>query len=414
MFEEAFKREEIFLVRKINLKGQSYESRMICNDFDEDNYAKIWTQNHLLGKKIKYLPKRNLNIVDFCCSVGGLSLGAFEAAKSLQFNPNSLFAVDIDKSALATYSANFNPKIKKNISISKLIDFSLSPLSENNLYSYPPEILDKDLKKLIGQVDLFISGPPCQGHSNLNNKSRKNDPRNNLYLDVVTIAITLKSKTIVIENVHGVINDNKNVIDYAKKIFNSNGYEIIEKVINADDVGGGQTRKRHFLIASLNPALDPGIIIKSFNRPKITVGDLIGLKPINISNEQLINIPSYSKKNIERINYLFDNNLYDLPNHVRPDCHKNGHSRPAVYGRLSWDKPSPTITTGFMSPGRGRYIHPKERRCLNPHEAARIQGFPDTFMFIDFTPTKIAKWIGDAVPFSLAYVASLSAITALI
>jgi DNA (cytosine-5)-methyltransferase 1 len=128
-------------------------------------------------------------------------------------------------------------------------------------------------------------------------------------------------------------------------------------------------------------------------------------------------VPILSAENQARIDYLFDRDIYDLPNDVRPDCHKNGHSYPSVYGRLDWDKPSQTITTGFNSPGRGRYIHPSQRRVITAREAARIQGFPDNFVFMpnDQVPSRslLYKWIGDAVPTWLGYPAVLTALSGL-
>ena len=75
--------------------------------------------------------------------------------------------------------------------------------------------------------------------------------------------------------------------------------------------------------------------------------------------------------------------LHELPDHERPDCHKDGdHNRAAVYGRLYWDKPSPTITTGYMSPGRGRVHTSKRAKGINSlMKLQRIQGFPDSFHF---------------------------------
>ena len=70
-----------------------------------------------------------------------------------------------------------------------------------------------------------------------------------------------------------------------------------------------------------------------------------------------------------------------------------------MYGRLRWDQPAQTITTGFGSMGQGRYVHPARRRTITPHEAARLQTFPDTFDFGDVTSRKaLAKMIGNAVP----------------
>lgn len=107
-----------------------------------------------------------------------------------------------------------------------------------------------------------------------------------------------------------------------------------------------------------------------------------------------------SEENVKRVNYLFDNDLYDLPDTERPTCHRTKkHKYKAVYGRLHWDKPSPTITGGFGSMGQGRFVHPLRRRVITAHEAARIQGFPDFFDFsLVSTRTALYEMIGNAVP----------------
>ena len=120
-----------------------------------------------------------------------------------------------------------------------------------------------------------------------------------------------------------------------------------------------------------------------------------------------------SKKNVNRINWLFDNEEHDLALHMRPDCHLNGTTYTAVYGRMHKGRPAPTLTTGFMTPGRGRFVHPVRPRVLTPREAARIQGFPDTYRWKspDAPEPKsqlLAKWIGDAVPMPLGHAAALS------
>ena len=122
-----------------------------------------------------------------------------------------------------------------------------------------------------------------------------------------------------------------------------------------------------------------------------------------------------SKENAGRIEFLFANDALDLPPSERPVCHREGTTYQAVYGRMSKKLPAPTITTGFMSPGRGRFVHPTRPRTLTPREAARLQGFPDTFRFTldpEKPPTRhqLAKWIGDAVPMPLGYLAALSAL----
>ena len=121
-----------------------------------------------------------------------------------------------------------------------------------------------------------------------------------------------------------------------------------------------------------------------------------------------------SETNQARIDWLFDNDEYELGLAERPESHQKGTTYTAVYGRMRKDGPAPTLTTGFMSPGRGRFTHPTQRRVLTPREAARVQGFPDTYRFIadPANPpfrTQLAKWIGDAVPMPLGYAAALAA-----
>ena len=105
-----------------------------------------------------------------------------------------------------------------------------------------------------------------------------------------------------------------------------------------------------------------------------------------------------SPDNRRRIAWLFDNKEYDLPNPQRPVCHHSKHSYGSMYGRLRWSEPAQTLTTGFGSMGQGRYVHPSRRRTLTPHEAARVQTFPDYFDFGATSRTPLARMIGNAVP----------------
>jgi DNA (cytosine-5)-methyltransferase 1 len=128
---------------------------------------------------------------------------------------------------------------------------------------------------------------------------------------------------------------------------------------------------------------------------------LAGLEDEPVTSTALVAKPAkMTVENARRVRYLFENNVYDLPDEVRPPCHRDKeHTYQSVYGRLRWNAPAQTITSGFGSMGQGRYIHPRRRRLITPHEAARIQGFPD---FFDFSPaggvTSLRKMIGNAVP----------------
>jgi DNA (cytosine-5)-methyltransferase 1 len=143
------------------------------------------------------------------------------------------------------------------------------------------------------------------------------------------------------------------------------------------------------------------------------IGDLLNVESSAV--DPMNSVAELSPENASRVEWLFANNQYDLPNHLRPDCHKEGTTYSAVYGRMWWDRPAPTLTTGFLSPGQGRFIHPRRPRTLTPREAARIQGFPDWFDFRslpDGEPGRreLGTWIGNAVPPILGYGAGLSAL----
>jgi DNA (cytosine-5)-methyltransferase 1 len=112
-----------------------------------------------------------------------------------------------------------------------------------------------------------------------------------------------------------------------------------------------------------------------------------------------------SDENQKRIDYLFKYDKHDLPSKLRPRCHKGDHGYKSMYGRLWADRPAQTITTGFRSPGQGRYVHYSRKRTLTPHEAARLQCFPDFFDFSSATTkSSLSTMIGNAVPMPLAYV----------
>jgi DNA (cytosine-5)-methyltransferase 1 len=118
-----------------------------------------------------------------------------------------------------------------------------------------------------------------------------------------------------------------------------------------------------------------------------------------------------SPENRRRAEYLIQHDLYDLPLDQRPDCHKNGTTYTASYGRMRINSPAPTLTTGFFSPGRGRFIHPTEPRTLTAREGSMVQGFPSYYQFNPTgrtTRVNLGKWIGDAVPPILGYVAAKS------
>jgi DNA (cytosine-5)-methyltransferase 1 len=233
----------------------------------------------------------------------------------------------------------------------------------------------------------------------------------------VALGVGLGARAIVIENVPDVISAKGSVVEAAKALLTASGYSFLSSdVLATHELGGAQTRRRFFLIATKAangvPLSEFKLALRSpAHSVQWAISDILDLES---KIDGFDDTPVMSIENQKRIEWLFDNDQYNLANSERPDCHKNGHTYPSVYGRLWWDKPAQTITTGFLTPGRGRHIHPLRPRVLTPHEAARLQSFPDSYCFLSkefpLNRTQLGKLIGDAVPPVLGFAAGIAAI----
>lgn len=390
----------------------------------QENLPNAFDRLELMGHNVEVVSNcelKNLNVLDVFSGAGGLSLGLNQAARLLGLKPTYKAAIELNDIQLAIYQKNFRPRWAQPGSASDLIDYRVRTINGKFQFSYKPEFLDPYLKAAADKTDIIIAGPPCQGHSTFNNKTRGNDPRNSLYLSAVAAAIASNASAVVIENVPRVENDWGKAVDAAVDLLEANGFKVgFRGTLAGLDFGVPQSRNRHFLVASKNTAPDVEGISHIFKTLPRSVGwairDLKSMKP---GEDDLMNsVPVLSEENQKRIDFLFDNNLYDLPNHIRPDCHKDGHTYPSVYGRLEWKKPALTITQGFLSPGRGRYIHPLCRRTLTCHEAARLQTFPDGYDFLHengpLFKNTLTKAIGEAVPPLLGRVPITAALLTLV
>jgi DNA (cytosine-5)-methyltransferase 1 len=405
------------LIRTLRIGDLEAKSAVTVKDRSGDDLGDWWLQ-YLQGQSPQSLSpiSRELRFAELFCGSGGLALGAAQACAELGIQSRSVAAVDHDPKAVGVYAANHYPNITSTESVSVLVDYRVKGSAESAKFRYEPELLEPAWSDLVGQIDVLFAGPPCQGHSNLNNHSRRDDLRNELYLTVPAMAIALQAPIVVIENVPAVIHDRTGVVATTMNLLQREGYAVETGVLKADAMGWAQRRSRFFVIAS---RLGSPLPIKA-------VADLLADTPRSVEwvtsaasavppDHHMLRKPELSQENLHRINWLFDNAAYNLPLSERPECHRDGTTYMSVYGRLKPTEPAPTITTGFMTPGRGRFIHPNERRTLTPLEAARIQGFPDTYDFSDPsggapTSQKLAKWIGDAVPMPLGYAATLAAL----
>lgn len=334
-------------------------------------------------------------IVDLFAGCGGLSLGAAEACRALGLRPAHVLAVELDETAAEVFAKNFTGA-----------DVRVNPIEDivNGAVGDAATARERKLRSSLGEVDLMLAGPPCQGHSDLNNHSRRDDPKNALYLRALRFAEVFRPRHVVIENVPGVAYDRLGVVQETTYALLGLGYSVRTAVLNADDFGVPQRRRRHVLVASRgdNAIVDDLQLFRSAARPVMwAIEDLVGS-----DTGDVFDTPArHARVNQRRMQYLFRHDLFELPDTQRPDCHRlKPHSYRAVYGRMYPDRPAPTITAGFGSMGQGRFVHPFEPRTLTPHEAARVQGFPD---FFDFSACRgrraLQQMIGNAVPPRLAY-----------
>ena len=336
----------------------------------------------------------SLSLVDLFCGCGGMTLGVWEAARQRNRQVAVRLAVDSAPEPLEVYRANFDVGQER----ARVDDVGRIFAGERGSALTSVERFWLGRSK---QVDLIIAGPPCQGHSDLNNSTRREDPRNALYLRVSRAVEVLRPQAVIIENVPAVLLDKNQVVQHAVKWLTGLEYQVSENVVKMTNFGIPQRRKRHILVA-----VRSGVFkfpdFASGQNSSVTAGQFMaGLENEPEERLGIFYRPSrMTDPNLRRVDYLFDHRLHDLPDSMRPPCHRDKeHAYVSMYGRMHWDKPAQTLTSGFGSMGQGRYVHPKRRRLLTPHEASRLQGFPD---FFDFSSARTITWlrgmIANAVP----------------
>ncbi len=345
--------------------------------------------------------RSSVRAVDLFSGCGGLSIGLAEAARALNRSFEPVLAVDIDAVAAQTYAANFPSAT----TVCRDVDDVLPGQVGSRLTS-----AERMLAKRHADVDVLVGGPPCQGHSDFNNRTRHADDKNELYRTMVRAAEVLFPQHVLIENVPGAINDRGAVVQRTADALDELGYHVSIGVIDLSEIGVPQRRRRLVLAASLTHATTVDQVAHRHRRNGRTVAWALEDLESQPEPARLVDMVARSAPATRRrIDYLFEHGAYDLPDSQRPACHADGgHSYKAIYGRLAWDRPSQTITTGFYSMCMGRYVHPSRRRTLTAHEAARLQYIPDWFSFDTVNHrTALARMIGNAVPSRLSYAVAL-------
>lgn len=335
--------------------------------------------------------KRNIRAVDFFCGGGGMSLGMSKAGV------NVLAGIDVDDACEATYLAN-----------NKQSRFLLKDVGD-----YSPEELSKDLNLQVGDDKLlFIGCSPCQYWSLL--KSDKSKSRKTAFLleHFQSFVDYFRPGYVVIENVPGILKKKESPLNAFRAALSGWGYEISENVVNANDYGVPQHRKRFVMIASRVRKIP----IPGPDRGKIwTVADVLGTRngfPHLKAGDEDPTVPWHvsarlSPVNLQRLVHTpkdggtrkaWKNNA-----RLQLNAYKDKDSQFSdVYGRMFWNRPSPTITTRFISISNGRFAHPEENRGISIREGACLQSFPRSFKIKAKGLQEAARLIGNAVPPRLA------------
>lgn len=341
------------------------------NSFVEES-SYLWKGNPKLFKR--KIDKLNpYTVVDLFCGAGGASYGFVSAGF------NVVLGIDHLKPALDTFQENH-----KN---SSTILGDIEKVDEDIVFDAIDNV----------PVKVLIGGVPCQGFSLNNRKRNEDDPRNQLFYEFVRFIKILKPEMIMLENVSGMRSmKNGEVVETIKSEIISAGkeigkdYNVEYKMLNAADYGVPQLRNRLiFLGATSDYDIDfpePKFSEENYRTVRDAIGDLPSLKPKETNKDYAVEPFTDFQKLMRKDSKVLYNN--QAPNHAKAtvDRIKNTVPGEAMYPRykqrirLSWDNPSPTQVCGGIRP-QFQFGHPEDDRGLTIRERARIQSFPDSFIF---------------------------------
>jgi len=344
--------------------------------------------------------KRNLTCVDLFCGAGGLSKGFLDAGY------NVVLGVDYDDAALETFKNNHGSATAMKLDL----------YNHENL----DEIMEFLEKKGLNEIDVLAGGPPCQGFSYAG-KMDINDKRNFLYLAMVKLTERLNPNAVLLENVLAMIEANGGV--GAKRViedFKAIGYSMIPKILFAPDYGIPQVRRRVFFVGLKDSAelfKFPEAIVQpdDYVTCEQAIGDLPSLQT---EDGQIIRgekVQEYMTPPTSEYQKLMRANSTEVYNHTGsipiektrkmialvpegknylslPDEYRGMYKYHEALTRYHSKRPSLTINTGHRS-----HFHYKWNRIPTVRESARLQSFPDDFIFYGNQSDQF-KQVGNAVP----------------
>lgn len=321
-----------------------------------------------------------IEAIDLFCGIGGLTYGLKKAGIDV------LAGLDNDESCKYAYETNNNTKFI----CADIVEYDFNNMK--SLYSK-------------NSIKILAGCAPCQTFSShsFKIKNKKDDVRWNMIDHFLRGVKTIDPDIISMENVRGITRTNIFKI-FVRDIENM-GYAVSKQVINCADYGIPQDRKRLVLLVSKLGKIE--IPEKTHSKKHKNIKSVIGkLHKINAgetyAKDNVHKTMALSSLNIKRIKQSKPSGTWrDWDKNLLPECYKkeSGQTYASVYGRMSWDKVAPTITTQFTSYGSGRFGHPDQNRAISIREGALLQTFPNDYDFGEniFIVTT-SRHIGNAVP----------------
>ncbi len=331
-----------------------------------------------------------MNVLDLFCGCGGLSYGFEKAGFDI------VLGIDNDKKALETFAFNHN--------------------NAKTLCGDLTQITADDIRKIIGdtKIDVIIGGPPCQGMS-LSGPRKFDDPRNSLYLSYIRLVNEISPEAVVLENVPGLASlFDGQIEENLLKRLSDLGYTVTKKILCAADYGVPQSRRRIIFVGMR----DKEYVFPKSSNVKVTCKDALSdLPPLEDTLGD--SVQSYALPPQNEYQKLMRKNSCVVKNHIAavhsekvrkiislvpdggnykdlPEPYKSSRNFHIAWTRFNSEKPAPTIDTGHR-----HHFHYKYNRVPTVRECARLQSFPDDFIFFG-NKTEQFRQVGNAVPPLLA------------
>ena len=341
---------------------------------------------------------KNCTVIDLFCGAGALTHGFVLEGF------NVVAGLDADKSCKYAYETNNRGAV--------FIEKKIEDVKAAELKQWYPE----------GHVKILVGCAPCQPFSAYNKSKQNKDEKWKLLSNFSDLISDVEPDIVSMENVPNLTTFRKGNIyrDFVDRL--EKDYIVTECLrVSCLDYGVPQHRKRLVLFASKPEygkvkLLEPTHTPDKYEKVRDVISDLDPLRAGKTSpNDPYHKAAGLSELNLRRIKASNPGGTWrDWPNELVAQCHKqeSGNSYSSIYGRMTRDAPSPTITTQCYGFGNGRFGHPQQNRAISLREAARLQTFPDGYEFVHpddpHSITTIGRFIGNAVPVKLARVIARS------